>query len=132
MWRPQSVHDDRLSDDITAFLAQYALSVGHLDILIFLYEGRARSWSALELSQKMRTNPTMVVNHLNDLGDLIKKTGENDFKFGVDDPQTLDRIVRTADLYRTHKHVIINEIYSRTLGAIRSFADAFKIKKDKK
>jgi hypothetical protein len=126
--------DEQIPSDVRHFLNQCVPSVGHLETLIFLYTKNERAWTVLELSREMRTNESLVRKQLEDLHCIISPESGNPDSFQFrESPNGFGPAVQAVvELYKTHKHAIINAIYSRHLDAIRSFSDAFKITKGEK
>lgn len=124
--------EDAIPNDVRDLLARYVRSVGHLELLLFLFDGRERRWTIDQLSLEMRTNDTMVKQQLRDLDGPIRKQQEGPpaYQFFYEDLSLMETVRRASELYRSRRHAMINQIYSQPLDTIRSFADAFKFKKD--
>jgi hypothetical protein len=124
---------EKISPDIFQFLDKYVRSVGHLELLLFMFDGRERSWSASELRGEMRTNDNLVSEQIKDLLGAIEVSQDDMAKFQfVMDDSNLDVVRKISELYRTRRHAVIDAIYNRPLSAIQGFADAFKIGKGRK
>ena len=121
--------EDDISNDVRSFVDRCVRSVGHLETLIYLYEHRDRSWSAVEISRELRTNEAMAEHQLAELcQDAVDKA---DGLYRYSSTSKNDAVLqKLIDLYRERRHAIINYIYSKPPDALRSFADAFRIKKD--
>lgn len=124
--------EEQIPSEIQGFLYQYIRSVAHLDMFLFLVEGKDRSWTAEELIKNTRTNESMVQKLLDDLKGVVScdPNQPDSYRFSPCDQKTIEVVYKLRELYRTRQHAVINAIYSRPLDVIRSFADAFKIKKD--
>lgn len=124
--------DDQIPNPIRAFIARYIRTVGHLEILLFVSEGAERAWTVDELSRHMRTNNSLVQQQLRDLQGLVTLSTSNPatYQFSATDPKIKENIEFIRELYRSRQQAMIHAIYDRPLDTIRSFADAFKIKKD--
>lgn len=124
--------DDELPSDILRFIAKYIRSIAHLEILLFLFDGRERSWTVDELSREMRTNDPMAARLLAELASIIEedKNNRGSFKFNTQSTEAFEAARRLSEFYRSRRMAVINAIYPRSTSSIRSFADAFKLKKD--
>ncbi len=114
-------------------IAQQIRSVGHLELFLFLYENREKTWGIGHLSKEMRTNEKLVADQLNDLADAVIREGTNSeilVQFRFNNTEWVKAGEEITELYRTRRHSLINTIYNRPIDTIRSFAEAFKIKKD--
>lgn len=81
----------------------------------------------------MRTNDKLVTSQLEDLDDAVIKDGSEpdlvvQFRYNNSDWVTVGDEI--CELYRTRRHSLINAIYDHPIDTIRSFAEAFRIKKD--
>lgn len=119
---------DDLPTDVRRLIECCVRSVGHLEMLLFLFQTRPRSYTTAELGRELRTNESLADHHLHELSPYIRHEGER-FSYAAsgDSDATLQKL---SDLYRERRHAIINAIYLKPPDALRSFADAFKIKKD--
>lgn len=124
---------EKIPDDIRQFIEKYVRSVGHLELLLFMFDGRERSWSAAELRGEMRTNDNLVAEQIRDLMGIIQVSEDEIDKFNfIIDEANLKLVRRISELYRTRRHAVIDTIYNRQLSTMQSFADAFKIGRDRK
>ena len=123
---------DDIPNEIHQFIARYLKSVGQLELILFLFDGREKAWSVDDLIREMRTNQSLVEQQLRDLeGPTVQISGEPvRYQFNIGDSYLLELVRKLAEQYRSRRHAIISEIYSQPLATIQSFADAFKIKKD--
>jgi hypothetical protein len=120
---------DDIANDVRRLLDHCVRSVGHLETLLFLYDHRERTWSAIEISRELRTNEAMAEHQLEELCFDIVEKAEGGYRF-VTNEQNDAVLQKLTELYRERRHAIINYIYSKPPDALRSFADAFRIKKD--
>ena len=120
--------------EVRKLIAQFIKSVGHLETLLYLYNHRSQSFTALEMSRELRTNEAYANIQLNELSQIIAKVSESSFQYRGD--AETDKVVQElAKVSREKPHSIINFIYAAPKPAeahdpLRSFADAFKLKKD--
>ena len=118
--------------EVKAFLHQYIASVGHLDLVLFLYKNSNQKWTELELTKEMRSNTSLVAAQLTDLADIVVKSPANppQFQFDSQNLSALNCVRKLNELYQSHPHSLIDEIYLRPLDRIKTFARAFKFKID--
>ncbi|MES2854760.1 MAG: hypothetical protein V4692_02800 [Bdellovibrionota bacterium] len=121
---------DEIPADVRAFISRFIRSVGHLELLLFIFDARERTWSVDDLVREMRTNASLVEQQLKDLSGPIRKVDSQGFQFDIKSPETMEIVRRVSEHYRTRRHAMISEVYAQPLATIQSFADAFKIKKD--
>jgi hypothetical protein len=120
---------DDIPNDVIAFVHRCVRSVGHLETLLYLYEQRERAWSAIEISRQLRTNEAMAESQLTDLCSQAIERSNGLYQYSAN-PKNEPVLAKLDELYRERRHAVIHLIYSQPPDALRSFADAFKIKKD--
>lgn len=123
-----------LPPHVTAFLTEQINSVEQVDALLLLLRSPDRSWSAQKVSEELRTSPESAAARLNDLerGGSIVKTADGGFKYQPKNPE-LDRAIRDlAAVYEQRRYTVINLIFSKPVDHIRTFASAFRLRKDDK
>lgn len=119
--------------EMSDFLKRHIRSIAHLELFLFMAKEPEKSWNAKTVSQQMRSNTSYASAQLQDLyreGLLaISEDGQSFFYNSAS--QNEDFIFKLNNIYNTKKTTVINLIYNQPLDTIQSFAEAFKIKKDK-
>lgn len=124
-----------LPDDIRRFIAANIASVAQLEVLLLLRGEREREWTADEVSRALYAAASGMAEQLNDLEAkglvLVTQSPEARFRYQPRDEE-LDAVVgRMADLYKERRVAVISLIYSEPVDKARSFAEAFRIRKEK-
>jgi len=116
---------------VLSFIDRHIESVEHLEILLLL-ASQDRTWTAAEIFQKIQSSPASVEQRLESLvtASLLDKDAQNKFRFSPKNEQTRHIVMDLAEAYRTRRVRIIEAIYTRKTDAVRTFADAFKFRKD--
>lgn len=122
--------DVDLSEEIKNFINAHIRSVGHLEVLFLLGDDPARSWTAEMVSGELRTNPTYALSQLKELTAAGLVSFMNGKYASTSDPQLLDLVYKLRSAYNIKRSTVINYIYDQPLEKIKSFAEAFKLKKD--
>jgi hypothetical protein len=124
-----------LPDDIQNFIAINISSVAQLELLLLLRAEADREWSADDVSQALRAAASGMAGQLEDLeakGLLyVTHSPESRFRYRPRDAEQDAVVARLADLYRERRVAVISLIYSERIDKARSFADAFRIRKEK-
>jgi hypothetical protein len=126
--------------EIQTFVVDHLDSIEQVEVLLLLRERRERAWTPSELSRELRSAPESVAKRLRGLLDkklvtLYSEKGPGgELLYSYQPPsEKADHLVgELAEQYRTRRFSVINLILSKPADAIRTFADAFKIKKDNK
>lgn len=122
-----------LPDDVRHFLAAHIRSVADLELLLLLRASRDREWSAEEVSRALYTAPEMMSPQLADFaakGLLEISEGSEPVYRYQPRGEGLDEVIgRLAELYAQRRVAVISQIYAELVSEARSFADAFRIRK---
>lgn len=102
-----------IPDHIIEFLQKYCLTIGHLDLLLFLFDGREHAWTLDDLRQEMRTNSQMAEQQILDLADCVRDSGADikKFQFATGNLNLLEVVREISELSRTRKHRLTRVIY---------------------
>lgn len=127
---------DRTSEIPTAvrdLIHQHIDSVEQLEVLLLLHDHGDRDWSAEDVSQELRTNQESTAARLADLtarGLVAEGATRDVYRYA---PRTHDINAAVAGLareYSVRRVSVITLIFAKPLDRIRSFADAFRLRRD--
>lgn len=121
---------DGIPPDVREFLFEYVDSIDQLEVMLFLRSGRERAWTALEVSNELRTNPGAAETRLKRLKEIgvLESDGSAPpaYRYSPATPD-MDRVIASlADVYRVRRHKIYELIFS-SLKRARKFLDAFTV-----
>lgn len=125
-----------LPDEIRRFIAGNISSVAQLEVLLLLREHRQREWTASEISRALYAAESGMAEQLNDLVSkglaYVTHAPGSYFRYRPAEEDDLDRAVGSlTQVYKERRVAVIALIYSEPIDKARSFADAFRIRKDK-
>lgn len=117
--------------NVVSFVDQNIESVEHLEILLLL-AAEERRWTGAEIFQKIQSSQASVDQRLASLvtAGLLAKDSDGKFHFAPKDDETRKVVKELATAYKGKPVKIIEAIYNRKTDAVRSFADAFKFRKE--
>ena len=124
-----------LEPEVRDFLGRYVHSIEDLEVLLLLRAGEDREWSPEDVAARLNTSLDSARACLQSLahhGLLTTRDNPAEYRY---DPQYagLDSVAqRVEQAYAARRVSVIEYIFSRPLQKIRSFADAFRLKEDKK
>jgi hypothetical protein len=122
-----------IPQDIREFVARYLPSVEHLEVFIVLQRNTTRSWSAPDMSTELRIPESTAENVLERLASDnfldVKISNEILYRFNPVTAALEHSAALCADLYVRERIAMINLVMAATLGPMRDFAEAFRIKK---
>ena len=117
---------------VDRFLRSTVRSVWQLELLLLLYRQRARLWTADELVRDLRASVLIVGDALDALqkAGLVSRNANDQYQYWPITPE-LDHLVdEVAAAYASSPVAVTEAILSAPSSSVRTFADAFKIKKD--
>lgn len=125
------------SEDFPADLSQYITerisSVAQLEALLLLRSDPEKTWTAPEVEASLRTTPEMAAEQLAILQSegIVIQPDSNvaEFRYSPTD-KLRDLIDRLAAIYEERRVTVITMIYSKPVDKVRTFADAFRLRKE--
>jgi hypothetical protein len=125
--------EEGLPEAVLLFIRAHINSVEQLETLLLLRSTRDREWTALQLSQELRTAADSASERLVDLesrGLLSKpRPSPPTYRYAPRTP-ALERTVNAlAGAYAERRYTVINLIFSKPVDKIRVFADAFRLRR---
>jgi hypothetical protein len=124
---------ESLPSAVKDFLARYIRSVEQLEVLLLLRSQPARSWTATEVYEVVRSSLGSIGERLEgfcDAGFFVKTQNEPPaFRYAEENPQSR-AVDEVAAAYRTWRVRIIETIFTAEVDPLKSFSDAFRIRKE--
>jgi hypothetical protein len=139
---PEPVPESPVPPRVAQFIAERIDSVMQLETLLLIASQRHVLWTASMLAQEWRVDPAWLEAQLRSMtsAGLLETAGGDAGGGGGQDaqfryaPRTQDLAGTVDDLARAYadrRVTVIGMIFSTPLDKIRSFADAFRFRKDK-
>lgn len=124
-----------IPEEVKRFLEANIDSVDQLEILRVLGEDREREWAAADLARAVQTQPQAIGPHLAALKGrklLTTQTRGTDLlcRYGPGTPELEALTDRLLQVYRERPVTMINIVYARAREVLKTFADAFRFKKE--
>jgi hypothetical protein len=136
--------DDAIPDHVRSFILAHVDSVVQLEILLLLHTRAQRQWTAAQVAAELRIDPAWSSNELARLAAAgllatalpaapAPPSAAADVAYGYAPRSAeLDAAVQgLAREYALRRVTVIGLIFSKPVDKIRSFADAFRIRKDR-
>lgn len=123
-----------MTDELAAFLKGRLTTPDQIEIVLALLRDPSRSWTASEVSAELRMAPEAAAMRLFLLASqgliLFEPNAVPRYRYAGDN-ETTDRLLHElASHYATRRAEVLRAIDVRTeTDPVRSFADAFKLKK---
>lgn len=128
--------DQEIPEDVRALIAAHISSVVQLELLLLLRSQPTRQRSAAEISRELRIDQGWVAGQLRELcaaGLLACTDGPNvAFQYNSAAPPEIHQAVDGLEnAYAERRVTVIGLIFSKPTDPIRSFSDAFRLRRDK-
>lgn len=125
---------DPFPEDVRRFIDRNIESIDQLEILRVLGENPAREWSAAELAAAVQAERPVIEGHLAALHSrgllTSEKRGAETFgRYGPQSPELEAIVAKLLQQYRERPVSMIKLVYARAKDTLRSFSDAFRIRK---
>ena len=126
---------DPIPNEVARFIHEYIDSVEQLEVLLLLRSSAPTEWTAEAVARDLRTAESSVTArlktlHAQKLVEASTAEGATAYRYAPGGVGT-DRLVgELASEYALRRVAVITLIFSMPNDAVRSFADAFRIRKD--
>ena len=127
--------DPGISQEVRALLLERIDSVVQLELLLLLQGSPDRAWTAADVAQQLRIDPSWTTGQLGELVSrgLLAPSADvaGAFRYAPASPQLDLAVVQLARDYAERRVTVITLIFSKPVDKLRTFADAFRLRKDK-
>lgn len=127
--------EDGISPTVKSFIAGYISSIVELEILLLLAGRPQEVWTAEAVSRELRIDRAWAAAHLATLcAQGVAGCGQGPdpvYRFAPQRPEIRDAVDELARAYADRRVTVIGLIFSKPVDKIRTFADAFRLRKDK-
>jgi DNA-binding transcriptional ArsR family regulator len=121
-----------LPEDVERFIAEHIDSLERLEILLLLRSRRSRELTPAEVTAELRLGPSSAPAQLEALRDrgFVERGGEPpSFRYAPDAPEKERLTSELARCYLDRRVTVIKQIFSPRSDPVRSFADAFDLRR---
>ncbi|HYH10425.1 MAG TPA: hypothetical protein VEK11_25500 [Thermoanaerobaculia bacterium] len=123
-----------VSDTLERFIRERLPSVEQIEIVLLLRREMARAWSAPEVSSNLGTPPESTAMRLfllasNGVVTFDGTGGVPKYRYVTTDPAVDAMIEEMARAYAQDREGLLEIVGAQPRDPLRSFADAFKLKK---
>lgn len=122
-----------LTDPIRRFISDSINSVAQLEVLLLLKQNPDRAWNAEEVARSLYTGQTLIGAHLADWASrgLFAPMPDQPgfYRYAPASPELAELVDQLAEAYKVRRVSVITAIYSQPVDKVRTFADAFRLRK---
>jgi predicted ArsR family transcriptional regulator len=127
--------DQDIPDNVRALIASHISSVVQLELLLLLHAQPARERTAADISRELRIDAGWVTGQLRELTAagllVINENAGPTFRYWAARPEIHDAVEGLAKAYAERRVTVIALIFSKPADPIRSFTDAFRLRREK-
>lgn len=127
--------ENGISQEVKSFLVDHIDSVMELELLLLVRAHPDREWKAADLAKELKIDPVWAGDQLAKFaarGMLSRSDGaEPQYRYAPQAPEIEATIADVAHAYVSHRVSIISLIFSKPVSTLKTFADAFRLRKDK-
>jgi hypothetical protein len=127
------VNSEEFPADVGRFITDHLDSVAQLEVLLLLRGDPARGWSTEDVSAALRMTTDMAREQLKVLADrgvLARLPDGVSHSYAPATPELRGLIDKLATVYDERRVTVITMIYSKPVDKVRTFADAFRLRKE--
>lgn len=126
--------DANITAEVEQFVARHLDTSEQVEVLLLLHSSPERTWSVEAIYQKILTSRESVARQLDLLGARglaeVRNAEPRAYAYRAQSPELEATVTNLATIYRQSPHRVIELIYAKPSSAIRSFAEAFRLRKD--
>ena len=121
-----------LPDDVAGFIDAFISSVEQIEALLLLKADPEIPRTAGNIAKRLYTAEESIDGRLGDLVShgLVTRSGDS-YSFAPKTDALAAGVDRLAEFYVKRKVAVINRIFAAPTDDVQSFADAFRLRKDK-
>lgn len=120
---------DKLPDDLARLILDHIESVPHIEALMLIWENAPRTWSEVEISERIYRSLESTRKILRDLQREGLVMGTSEARHGLtEDPARRDIATRIVEVYRGNVYRVATLIHARAPQGMREFAKAFDLR----
>lgn len=120
--------------EVKRFITEHINSVFQLEVLLLLYNQRAREWGAEEVDAELGIGTEEAGRQLADLharGLLkVKESPHSLYRYGPETDELDSAVSGLAKAYSERRINVLSLIFSKDVDKVRLFAEAFRLRKD--
>jgi hypothetical protein len=123
-----------VSSAVRQFIGGFIDSLEQLEILLLLFSSSEKEWTARSVYEDIKSSPASVQSRLDTLHTqgLIARVPPDRFRYSPATQELAEAVEGLAKSYKDNRIQIIELIFSKPSSPILGFADAFRIRRDKK
>ena len=112
----------------------HVTTMTHVEVLLFLRRDPSRSWRAADLPESVTGGSTETarrcLDELQGARLLVGSDGEDGYRYAPASDELRSATDELDAMYNQRPVTLVRALYSRPATAVRSFADAFRLRRE--
>jgi len=119
--------------NVRRFLHDQIESVVQVEVLLLMQAEPTRAFGSTDLVQALRVEPAWAAAQLSDLcgRGILAEAGPGSYRYAPRAAEVADAVTGLARAYADRRVTVIGLIYAKPSEPLRSFADAFRLRRDR-
>ena len=126
--------DPRLPPAVRALIDAYVTTMTHVEVLLFVRREPSRPWRAADLPESVTggSEPAArrCLEELQAARLLVGSDAGEGYRYAPGSDDLRDATTELDTLYNQRPVTLVRALYSRPATAVRSFADAFRLRRE--
>ena len=124
---------DEIPPNVRSFLNDHVESVVQVEVLLLLYGEPERAFAGADVVAALRVEPAWADAQLSNLRErgMLSEVGAGAYRWSPRTPEIGEAVAGLARAYADRRVTVIGMIYAKPSEPLRSFADAFRLRKDR-
>ena len=125
--------ESNISKEVLEFISEHIISLEQLEMLLLLSSQPAKEWTLDSVFTEIQSSQASIAHRLQEFCDkgLLVKKQNGLFQYAPRNESVAHAIHALSVAYKERRMKVIELIYRKPVDEVQSFADAFKIRKDK-
>lgn len=119
--------------EVRDFISEHIASMEQIEVLLLLSGQPEKEWPVDAVVAHIQSGPASILAHLRafcEQGLLVQKSNQV-YQFSARTEKLAQAMRALATTYKERRIKVIELIYQKPADGVQSFADAFKLRKDK-
>lgn len=120
--------------EVRRLIAERISTAEMLEIVLLLAAEPERGWTADEVSRKVFTVPAAAIGSLEGLVErglaASDEAADPSYRYAPATEELRRQVAALAEVYRVSRVAVIQLVFARPADPVRSFADAFRMRRD--
>jgi hypothetical protein len=123
---------DPIPHNVRRFLSDHVESVVQVEVLLLLHAEPERALGSADVAEALKVEPAWAAAQLSNLcgRGILAEVGPGSFRWAPRTAEIGDAVAGLARAYADRRVTVIGLIYAKPSEPLRSFADAFRLRKD--